>query len=113
MKTDIIFEKITKNSKIHFIGVGGISMISLAEILIDKGFSVSGSDSNYSEDIKKLEKKGLAFLGANSAENISDADVIVYTAAVKPGNPEYDAAVLFGKPMLVRAEVLGYFGRRK
>ncbi len=108
MKTDNIFNKITKNYKIHFIGVGGISMISLAEIFINKGYFVSGSDSNYSEDIKKLEKTGLKFLGANSAQNITDADIIVYTAAVKPGNPEYDAAVLSGKPMLVRAEVLGY-----
>lgn len=97
---------------IHFIGIGGISMSGLAEILLDKGFSVSGSDRAPSELTKVLEDKGAKVYYGQKAENITDTvDVVVYTAAIHPDNPEYAKAVEKNLPMLTRAELLGQLMR--
>lgn len=98
------------NNKIHvhFIGIGGISMSGLAEILLGAGFSVSGSDQKESSLTKQLCDKGAKIAYPQSGENITDdIDVIVYTAAIREDNPEMIAAVASGKPMLTRAELLG------
>lgn len=93
---------------VHFIGIGGISMSGLAEILLTRGFSVSGSDSQESELTKRLAAHGATIFYGQKAENIMDGiDVVVYTAAIHPDNPEYNAAVQKGIPMLSRAEFLG------
>ena len=93
---------------VHFIGIGGISMSGLAEILLDKGFTVSGSDRAPSLLTKHLTSIGALVSYPQSAENITDAiDLIVYTAAIRDDNPEYAAAVASGKPMMTRAELLG------
>ena len=93
---------------IHFIGIGGISMSGLAEILIDRGFKVSGSDNKESELTKHLEELGAKVSYPQSAENVTDdIEVFVYTAAIHPDNPEYVAAAATAKPMLTRAELLG------
>ena len=69
---------------IHFIGIGGISMSGLAEILLEEGFTVSGSDSKESPLTKKLESEGAIIHYGQCAENISDGiDCVVYTAAIK------------------------------
>ena len=82
---------------IHFIGIGGISMSGLAEVLLDEGFTVSGSDSADSELLRRLESKGAHVVIGQAAENINpDLDVIVYTAAIHPDNPEFEAAVRSG-----------------
>jgi len=97
-----------KPEAIHFIGIGGISMSGLAEILIDEGFTVSGSDAHESDLTRHLEAKGATVAYGQRAENITDEiDVVVYTAAVHPDNPEFMRASEKGIPILTRAELLG------
>ncbi len=95
---------------VYFIGIGGISMSGLAQILIKEGFTVSGSDSKESEITRSLSELGVKINYGQKEENISKAehiDVVVYTAAVHPDNPEYAASESAGIPMLTRAELLG------
>lgn len=93
---------------IHFIGIGGVSMSGLAQILIDKGFRVSGSDREPSDYTKRLETLGAKVYYGQRADNItSDIDVVVFTAAVHPDNEEYKACVSKNIPMLTRAQLLG------
>ena len=97
-----------KPEAIHFIGIGGISMSGLAEILIDEGFTVTGSDSQSSVLTRHLETKGAAIAYGQRAENIKEGiDVVVYTAAVHSDNPEFARAKEKGLPILSRAELLG------
>ena len=97
-----------KPEHVHFIGIGGISMSGLAEILMEEGFTVSGSDSHKSELTEHLEAKGVqVFYGQRSSNVADDIDVAVYTAAVHPDNPELAAAQEKGIPMLTRAQLLG------
>ena len=78
---------------IHFIGIGGISMSGLAEILLERGFTVTGSDAHESELTDKLTAHGAKIVYGQRAENITDdIDAVVYTAAVHPDNLEYAAA---------------------
>ena len=102
--------KIDFNSpcSVFFMGIGGISMSGLAEILHGAGFKVSGSDMNDSDVIESLRNSGIKVSIPQAAENItSDIDLIVYTAAIHPDNPEFVAAEAAGIPMLTRAELLG------
>ena len=93
---------------IHFIGIGGISMSGLAEILLGAGFGISGSDSKPSPLTKRLEEKGATIFYGQCADNISPFyNCVVYTAAIHPDNPEYARCVELGLPMLSRAELLG------
>ena len=101
-----------KPSHIHFIGIGGISMSGLAAILLHEGFTVSGSDSKETDLTQRLEKAGARIRCPQSADNITDGiDAVVYTAAIHPSNPEYEAAVKKGIPLLTRAELLGQMMR--
>jgi len=99
------------NKPVHifFIGIGGISMSGLAKVLADRGFQVSGSDNQETELTKMLEQHGAkVYYGGQKAENITDdIDVVVYTAAIHPDNPEYIASVEKKIPMMTRAELLG------
>ena len=93
---------------IHFIGIGGISMSGLAEILLGAGFTVSGSDAKASALTAHLEAKGAKIFYGQCAENISaDYNCVVYTAAIHPDNPEFARCVELQLPMLSRAELLG------
>ena len=93
---------------IHFIGIGGISMSGLAEILIDRHFTVSGSDMKESELTDHLRKLGAEIFIGQKAENIRPGiDLVVYTAAISESNEEYAAAVKAGIPMMTRADLLG------
>ena len=93
---------------IHFIGIGGISMSGLAEILLEKGFTISGSDSKESDLTRMLSSKGASiFYGQSSTNIIPGIDLVVYTAAIHPDNPEFAEAKLQNLPMLSRAELLG------
>lgn len=97
-----------KPAHLHFIGIGGISMSGLAAILLNEGFTISGSDSQASQLTERLEKAGARISCPQAAENITDdIDAVVYTAAIHPDNPEYACAVSRGIPMLSRAELLG------
>ena len=101
-----------KPLNIHFIGIGGISMSGLAEILLEEGFTVSGSDSKESPLTKMLESKGAHIFYGQRASNISDdLQIVIYTAAIHPDNPEYACAVQKGLPMLTRAQLLGQIMR--
>ncbi|MBQ7372267.1 MAG: UDP-N-acetylmuramate--L-alanine ligase [Blautia sp.] len=93
---------------IHFIGIGGISMSGLAEILLEEGFTISGSDSRPGPLTLALEEKGAQVFYGQKAENIGpNVELVVYTAAIHPDNPEYARAVSLGLPMLTRAQLLG------
>ncbi|MDD6305885.1 MAG: UDP-N-acetylmuramate--L-alanine ligase [Clostridiales bacterium] len=93
---------------IHFIGIGGISMSGLAEILLEEHFTVSGSDSKESELTRHLEHMGVTVFYGQTAENITpNIDLVVYTAAICEDNPELMRAKEAGIPMISRAELLG------
>ena len=93
---------------IYFIGIGGISMSGLAEILLDEGFTVSGSDMRPSPLTELLEKRGGHIYYGQRCENLSgDLDLVVYTSAIHPDNPEMQAAAALSLPLLTRAELLG------
>lgn len=97
-----------KPCTVHFIGIGGISMSGLAEILLDKGFCVTGSDARKSPLTMRLEEHGAKIAYGQKAENITDdIDSVIYTAAIHPDNPEFARAKEKGIPMLTRAELLG------
>ena len=97
---------------IHFIGIGGISMSGLAEILLGEDFIVSGSDAKESPLTDALEKKGAKIFYGQRASNIGDeVEVVVYTAAIHPDNPEFACAAQKGLPMLTRAQLLGQIMR--
>lgn len=98
------------NKKIHvyFCGIGGISMSGLAEILLDAGFTVSGSDRTASELTDRLSKNGITvYIGQTETNVTSDIDVFVYTAAISQDHAEYKKALELNIPMLTRAELLG------
>lgn len=98
----------TKPIHIHFIGIGGISMSGLAEILLKEGFRISGSDAKENALTDHLTGLGADIRYGQRSSNITDdIDLVVYTAAIHPDNPEYQAAVSRQLPMLTRAELLG------
>ena len=101
-----------KPCHLHFIGIGGISMSGLAAILLNEGFTVSGSDAHETDLTNRLAAAGAKISYTQTAENITDdIDVVVYTAAIHPSNPEYAAAVEKNIPLLTRAELLGQMMR--
>lgn len=93
---------------VYFMGIGGISMSGLADILLSKGFKISGSDMKQSELTDRLISHGVPVHIGQTADNITDdIDVAVYTAAIHPDNPEFAAITAKGIPVLTRAELLG------
>ena len=102
--------QIDYNNKIHihFIGIGGVSMSGLATILARRGFTVSGSDGKPGPATDKLSACGIRVYEGNLASNLDDKpDVVVYTAAIHPDNPELLRAVEQNIPLLKRGELLG------
>lgn len=98
--------------RVHFIGIGGSGMCPLAEILISKGYEVSGSDTNDGDTLRRIKKYGIPVFMGHDAENIKGAQLIVYTAAVKSDNPELIAAKEQGIPAIERSVMLGIVTRR-
>ena len=97
---------------IYFCGIGGISMSGLAEILLDRGFQVSGSDMKESELTDALSAKGArVFIGQRASNVTEDIDCIVFTSAIHEDNPEYQKALEFGLASMTRAELLGQLMR--
>jgi UDP-N-acetylmuramate--alanine ligase len=93
--------------RIHFVGIGGIGMSGIAELLANLGYEVSGSDARRSEATARLEHAfGVKVFEGHAAGHIGDADVIVYSSAVRPANPEVAAARARGIPVIPRAEML-------
>ena len=91
---------------IHFIGIGGIGMSGIAEIMHNLGYKVQGSDVAESANVKRLRAMGIPVAIGHAAENLKDAHAVVYSSAVKPGNVEFDAARGAGLPLVRRAEML-------
>jgi UDP-N-acetylmuramate--alanine ligase len=98
---------------VHFIGVGGIGMSGLAEILRTLEFDVSGSDLREGENTRNLQRLGVRIDVGHRAENVHGADVVVYTSAVNPENPELVEARRHGIPAIARAEMLAELMRVK
>jgi UDP-N-acetylmuramate--alanine ligase len=91
---------------IHFIGIGGIGMSGIAEIMHNLGYRVRGSDAVDSANVKRLRAQGIPVVVGHSPDNLGDAVVVVYSSAVKPGNAEFDAARAKKLPLVRRAEML-------
>jgi UDP-N-acetylmuramate--alanine ligase len=92
--------------KIHLIGVAGSGMSGIAALLLALGHRVSGSDKSDTAEVERLRRKGLVFRTPHGADLVADADLVVYSSAIRPGNPAYDAAISLGKRLARRAEVL-------
>jgi UDP-N-acetylmuramate--alanine ligase len=98
---------------IHFIGIGGIGMSGIAEIMHNLGYKVRGSDAVESANVRRLRELGIPVVIGQRAENLGDAVVVVYSSAVKPGNPELDMARMRKLPLVRRAEMLAEIMRLK
>jgi len=98
---------------IHFIGIGGIGMSGIAEIMHNLGYKVQGSDAIENANVRRLREAGIPIQIGHSAENLKDAVVIVYSSAVKAGNPELDVARQRKLPLVRRAEMLAEIMRLK
>jgi len=96
-----------KIKHIHLIGIGGISMSAIAEVLLAKGYSISGSDLSDSKLLVRLRENGASITIGHSAENIKNPDLIVYSAAIKENNPERIEGKKQSIPEIDRAEMLG------
>src|SRR5215203_3220419 len=93
--------------RIHFIGIGGIGMSGIAEVLCNLGFAVTGSDIKKSKNTERLEEiYKMRITEGHMAENVQDAQVVVYSSAVRPDNPEVVTAKQRGIPVIPRAEML-------
>ena len=99
-----MIQKVIK--KIHFVGIGGIGMSGIAEIMLNQGFQISGSDLSNTEITESLKTKGVAIYEGHSADNVKDADVLVYSSAVKIDNPEVQTAIERKIPVIKRSEML-------
>jgi UDP-N-acetylmuramate--alanine ligase len=99
--------------RLHFVGIGGIGMSGIAELFHNLGYPVSGSDLAESDVTRRLASLGIPVHLGHAAENLRDAEVVVYSAAVPPTNPEIDAARERNLPLIPRAEMLNELTRLK
>jgi len=99
--------------KVHFVGIGGIGMSGIAEVLINQGYQVSGSDLGENEMTQRLSSLGAKIFKGHRTENITDARAVVISSAVKPDNPEVIEAKRRKIPVIPRAEMLGEIMRGK
>ncbi|MFT4360096.1 Mur ligase domain-containing protein, partial [Bartonella bacilliformis] len=91
---------------IHFVGIGGIGMSGIAEVLHNLGYKVQGSDQANNTNIERLRSKGVSVHIGHQAENLREAEVVVISTAIKKTNPEYIAAKEKHLPVVKRAEML-------
>ncbi|WP_410796028.1 UDP-N-acetylmuramate--L-alanine ligase [Palleronia sp. LCG004] len=96
----------TQMGPIHFVGIGGIGMSGIAEVLLSHGYKVQGSDAKASKITERLAGLGATIFEGQRAENLEGVEVVVISSAIKPGNPELDAARARGLPVVRRAEML-------
>ena len=99
--------------RLHFIGIGGSGMSGIAEVLLNMGYQVSGSDLKASDVTERLVRLGGRVFVGHDASNVEDAQIVVYSSAVKPENPEMVAARAAGLPVIGRAEMLAELMRMK
>ncbi len=98
---------------IHFVGISGIGMSGIAELMQDKGYLIQGSDISLNENSKRLKKKGIKFYLGHNKENIKKIDVLVYSSAIKKTNPEIKEAINRKIPILSRADMLAELMKNK
>jgi len=103
----------TEMGVIHFVGIGGIGMSGIAEVLLNHGYRVQGSDLKDTKITKRLARLGAEVFIGQRAQNLENAEVVVISSAIKPGNPELDAARARGLPVVRRAEMLAELMRLK
>ncbi|MFQ6077697.1 MAG: Mur ligase domain-containing protein, partial [Thermodesulfobacteriota bacterium] len=103
----------TKIDHIHFIGIGGIGMSGIAEVLLNLGYEVSGSDIRQTEITRRLEQLGARVSYQHRGKNIEGSEVVVVSSAIKEGNPEIEAADEKLIPVIPRAEMLAELMRMK
>ncbi|MBR3975320.1 MAG: UDP-N-acetylmuramate--L-alanine ligase [Clostridia bacterium] len=106
---DVLLDSV---KRIHFIGIGGAGMCPLAEILHAKGYKLSGSDNNETDTLARIRKLGIPVVLGQKAENIGDAEMVVFTAALLPDNPELCAAREMGVPTFERSKLFGAITRK-
>ena len=102
-----------RTKQIHFVGIGGVGMSGIAEVLLNLGFRVTGSDLRRSDITTRLEACGAVVFGGHHARNVEGADVVVYSSAVTAENAEVTAAQSRGVPVVPRAEMLAEIMRLK
>jgi UDP-N-acetylmuramate--alanine ligase len=102
-----------KPQPVHFVGIGGIGMSGLAEVLIELGYRVSGSDLKLSASTARLSGRGAAIFEGHAAENIAGANAVVVSSAVRADNPEVVEARRLGIPVIARGELLAELMRQK
>src|SRR5579872_2903460 len=98
---------------VHFVGIGGIGMSGIAEVMVNLGYAVQGSDQTESANVKRLREKGVRIAIGHSAENLNGARVVVVSSAIKPDNPELVGARAQRLPVVLRAEMLAELMRLK
>lgn len=106
-----IDELLKKVKRIHMIGIGGSGMCPLAEILHKEGYELSGSDNNESDILKRIRNLGISVVMGHHPENVDGAEMVIYTAALLPDNPELLSAKKKGIPTFQRSELLGAVSR--
>ena len=102
-----ISDYLVPGRRAHLVGIGGVSMCPLAEVLLGKGLRVQGSDMNDSDTVKRLRSLGIPVAIGHNADNLGDCDLVIRTAAVHDGNPEIAGAVARGIPVYERAQAWG------
>ena len=107
-----ISEFLVPGKRAHLVGIGGVSMCPLAEVLAGKGLLVQGSDMTESDSVKHLRSKGISVAIGHNAENLGDCDFVIRTAAVHDGNPEIAGAIARGIPVYERAQAWGALMRK-
>lgn len=105
--------KLGKLDRVHFVGIGGIGMSGIAEVLLTQGFTVTGSDAQESRVLDRLRSRGARITVGHGAQNLGNAQVLVYSSAIASHNPELEEARRLGLPVIPRAEMLAELMRLK
>ena len=105
-RSDFHVPEMRRIRRIHFVGIGGSGMCGIAEVLLNQGYEISGSDITINASAKQLQKVGAQVFEGHSESNIEGADVVVKSSAVTFENLEIAAAVAHGIPVVRRAEML-------
>ncbi len=103
----MLLKNIDKNKPIHMVGIGGVSMSGIAEILLNMGYIVQGSNITLSDVTNRLEANGIKVFEGHNAENVVNSCLVVYSAAIKQDNPELIKARELNIPTVERATFLG------
>ena len=111
-RTDEEWQEILRSvRRVHFVGIGGSGMSPLAEILHSRGYRLTGSDVNPSDNVDRMTGLGIPVSMRQAADNVGDAELVVYTSAVNPQNPELEEARRRGIPLIERGKLLGLISR--